>query len=207
MGYLLNDAHNDQAMDALTQEAKHAIAVAVPLDQSGNPVELWAPERLRLDAMVRFLRGDYAGSAASLEVALAGYEAIQEQAALATASCMGERADAVFYIEPLRTERAVSLARSAIERAPGGRLGKELVAGIRIRLVDYYLAGGQEEEAKQVLAATAPPGTIDKAMQYELAVRYRRLCESMKAPTTCASGAATRSPMSGSRPCRPRRCA
>lgn len=179
MGYLLSDPRNEEHADHLLEEAVRALTVAVPLDDAGEPIEMWAPEKLRLDGMVRFLRGDYEGAVSSLEIALTGYEVLTTHAALATASCYGELADAVFYVHPLETDRSVSLARTAIERAPGGRLGKELVSGIERRLVDYHLAGGREQDARELISTAAPSGASDQAARFELAVRYRRLCESM----------------------------
>lgn len=179
LGVLLNDPRNDAALTAMAEEARRAITGDVPRDQDGRPVEIWAPERLRIDAMVRFMRGDYAGAAAALDVARRGYEALEHRAALAEASCLAELADARFFLTPLQPQAAIAVAEEARRRAPGGARGGALAEAVSQRLIDYHLAAGNEEQAIAMLQASASGTVGEGRLQSELAARYRRLCESM----------------------------
>jgi len=163
----------DQAVIALTKTA--------PLDAEGRPVELWAPERLRLAAALHFLRGEYDLARNAVESAVFGFDALIEVAPMAAASGYAELADARFFADPLEPAPAIDAAERALELAPRGARGGELVTGVKQRVIDYRLASGDEALALGLLKESAPSRADDAIIQRELAVRYRRLALSLLA--------------------------
>jgi O-antigen ligase/tetratricopeptide (TPR) repeat protein len=177
MGALLNEQRTRESFEVLVREAQQALTFAFPLDESGRPIELWAPERLRLAGMVAFMQGRYETARDALSVAATGYDPMVDSAPMGAAACYAELADACFFHDPLSPEAAIEAAGEALSIAPKGLRGGELESNIRRRLVDYYLAAGQESVAVELLREARPRDAAESAINFELAGRYRRLCE------------------------------
>lgn len=174
-------AVRDLGADLDAIETQAAMPMEVPADSPGSMevADAWAPERLRLAAAARFLRGEYAGARRALERAAAAYAAIRESAPLGAASCFAELADCTFFDDPRNPSPAIAAADRAVELAPQSRLGRELQSAVRARMVNYQLAAGDEAKALDLLRTLAPEGATEAQLRMELGARYRRLCESL----------------------------
>lgn len=169
----------DSAFATLVDEARSTITGSTPTDQNGRPREIWAPERLRLAATIRFLHGSYSDAVTLLRTAATGYDAGAMKAPLGAASCLAELAEAIFFSNPNSPQPAIAEAEKAISRAPESRLGREFRSDVRQRLIHYHLASGDEAEARRLLRESAPVGISEEVVDHELGLRLRRLCESL----------------------------
>jgi O-antigen ligase len=173
------DPQFDAGFEPIFMEAARALTVLPGYAPPADTVEVWAPEKLRLAAAIRFLRGDYAEARDVLQVAAAGYDALATSAPFGAASCHGELAVCQFFSDPDDPAAALASASHAIASAPQSRSGRELKLSVKQRMVDYCLADNDEEMAKQLLRETGPQGVAEGAVLSELGVRYRTLCESL----------------------------
>ncbi len=169
----------DRHLAPLVDKAKLALTTPPSDAQNGKGNKTWAPERLRLAAVIRTIRGDYVGARTLLEQAAPVYDTLATSAPLGAAGCYDELAICRFFSDPGEPAAALDSAFRAIELAPDSRLGRQLKSGIRQRMVEYYLASDNEDETKRLLRETAPSGVTENDIIRELAVRYRRLCESL----------------------------
>jgi O-antigen ligase len=168
----------DRLAEPIWQGAQRA-AASPPIDErSGKNLEVWAPEKLRLAAAIHFIRGDYAAASERLNLAAAAYQQLAASP-FGAASCYGELAICQFFHDPGDPAPALASARRAIALAPRSRQGRELKLSLRQRMIEFHLAGNQEQEAKRLLKATAPPGVTEADLLNELGRRYLRLCESL----------------------------
>ncbi|MBI1827103.1 MAG: O-antigen ligase family protein [Planctomycetes bacterium] len=169
-------ADNDELLGSLIQQFDEVH----PTIRSADAASTWAPEKLRIDAALRFLRGEYATAADSLAKACPLYAEIPDSAVAAT-SCYAEWSDAQFFQHPDDVEPALSSTRMALKMAPPSEAGRELRAIIQRRMIHYELAAGDEEAAMRSLAEIAPRGSSTELLQNELGVQLRRMCESFRA--------------------------
>ncbi len=139
----------------------------------------WAPETLRLAATIRFMDGNYERARLLLEAAAVAYERLGATVPMGSASCYAELADCKFFDDPEAPQAALSAANRSIELAPSSLEGRHLKQTVRRRLVDYYIAAGNEDEAVRMLWETAPANVPQDAIPRELGARYRRLCDSL----------------------------
>ncbi len=145
---------------------------------NGAP-EIWHPEKLRLAAAAWFLRGDYARAERVLASAAALYLAQFIDPPFGAASCYAELADCRFYHRPDDPAAAERSAEQALALAPRSQPGRQLQEDVRQRMVDYALAADHEDAARERLRRLAV-ATVDEGMlDTEVAMRYRRLCESL----------------------------
>jgi len=174
----LADARNIEP-DLADIERSSLAAVVNPTDWANEDksIKTWAPETLRLVAMRRFLRGDYAAARDILRRAAGAYDAFWKSAPLGAASCYAEWADATFFAEPHHPQNALDTAQRARDLAPDSRPGRELRQVILTRMINYRLAAHQEDEALQLLRKIAPPNATDDDVRFQLAALYRHLCE------------------------------
>ncbi len=169
----------DRHFAPLLDEAKLALTLP-PIDQESDKArKTWAPEKLRLAAVFRTIRGDYSAARALLEQAAPAYDTLATSAPLGAAGCYDELAICRFFSDPGQPEAVLDSALRAIALAPDSRLGRQLKSGIRQRMIEYYLAADNEQETKRLLRETAPTGITEDDIIRELAVRYRRMCESL----------------------------
>jgi O-antigen ligase/tetratricopeptide (TPR) repeat protein len=169
----------DSMFGPLVDEALKAITGSTPTDETGKPRDIWAPERLRLAATIRFLRGSYSDAANLLRTAATAYDALAAKAPLGAASCHAELGEALFFSDPNSPQPAIDEAKRAISIAPESRLGREFRSVVRQRLVYYQLAAGDEAEARRLLRESAPARVAEEVVEHEIGIRLRRLCESM----------------------------
>ena len=174
---LIVDPNFDAKFEPVWQEARSALRQAVVDEQTGQPVETWAPEHLRLAATAYFLMGRYQEAAKHLAGAAEAYRDLAAHAPIGAASCSAELAICQFFQNPTQPDRAIQAARRAIELAPSSYEGRKIVSGVKSRMVEYYLAAGLEEDAAKLLRENAPIHATPQDVQRELGARYRRLCE------------------------------
>ncbi|MBI4717953.1 MAG: O-antigen ligase family protein [Planctomycetes bacterium] len=165
------------AFERAVAEAKEAWAAHAAPEAAGR--EAWHPEKMRLAAALTFARGDYAEAQALLESAAAAYAPLERSAGMGAASCHAELADCCFFRTPADPRPALTAARRAVDLAPQSLPGRQLVARVKQRMVDYLLAADDEPQAEQLLRESAPPGIRAEVVQRQLAVRYRALAESL----------------------------
>ena len=142
-----------------------------PVDQWADP---WAPEKLRLAAIILFTRDLQRGAERQLAAAAELYDVIRESAPLGTASCYAELADARYFADRDDPSRAIDTAGQAIALAPNSEQGRALVKTIHSRMVTYELSAGNEDRARRLLAelyVDASPQALDA----ELGARYSRM--------------------------------
>ncbi len=173
------DPEFDRHFAPLVDQAKLALTSAPIDDQNGEAGKTWAPEKLRLAAVILSIRGDYSGARTLLEQAVPVYDTLATSAPLGAAGCYDELAICRFFSDPSDPEAVLKSASRAISLAPDSRLGRQLKSGIRQRMIEYYLASGNEEETKRLLRETGPYGVTEDDIIRELAARYRRMCESL----------------------------
>ena len=138
--------------------------------------EVWAPEVLRLAAVIHFRRGDYGDARQALVFATSAYDRMAATAPIAAASCYKELADCQFYSNPDIPAPAIASARHALTLTPDSLAGRRLRNSIHNRLVDYRLAADEEEEAYRLLARTGIPASL---IAEELGLRYRNMCDAL----------------------------
>ncbi|MBU0718249.1 MAG: O-antigen ligase family protein [Planctomycetes bacterium] len=139
----------------------------------------WGPETLRLAAIIDFRRGNYHRAREVLQVAREAYDTLAEEAPLAAASCYMELGDCGFFSDPADPQFALANAQRAIELAPPSAQGRQLVDTAKDRMIQYWLAFDDEEQARQLLRETAQATVSDEQILHELGVRYLELCESL----------------------------
>ncbi|MCH9035305.1 MAG: hypothetical protein IID42_12525, partial [Planctomycetes bacterium] len=138
--------------------------------------EVWAPEILRLAAVIHFRRGDYTDARQALVFATSAYDRMAATAPIGAASCYKELADCQFYSNPDIPAPAIASARHALILTPDSLAGRRLRNSIHNRLVDYRLAADEEEEARRLLARTGVPASL---IAEELGLRYRNMCDAI----------------------------
>ncbi|HUU84174.1 MAG TPA: O-antigen ligase family protein [Phycisphaerae bacterium] len=156
----------------------HGVAQAVSADQVVEQwAEPWAPEILRLAAVIWFMQGQFAQSEAELEQAAELYDVLYASAPMGAASCYAELADSRFYGNPASPGGAIEAARKAVELAPDSESGRHIAAAVRSRMATYQLAAGEEESARQLLGSLVEevaPAVLDA----EIGRRYSMLAHS-----------------------------
>ena len=138
--------------------------------------EVWAPEILRLAAVIHFRRGDYTDARQALVFATSAYDRMAATAPIGAASCYKELADCQFYSNPDIPAPAIASARHALILTPDSLAGRRLRNSIHNRLVDYRLAADEEEKARRLLARTGVPASL---IAEELGLRYRNMCDAI----------------------------
>lgn len=165
----------DEVFNAARLEATVS-RVATNVEENENR---WVPEKLRLGAMVRMSQGDYAGARALLEPGQDLYAKLSGTAPLGAACFQAELADCRFFCDPTHPDPALESARRAMALAPRSYPGRQLQSEVNKRMVQYYLAAGNEGAAVSVLRETAPAGVTDTDVMRELGTRYKKLVGSI----------------------------
>ncbi len=146
-----------------------------PENLSEDPL---APEKLRLAALIRLTREDYARALDTVELANGLYEVVSPGLSMGAAACLAESAEYRFFSDPGAFVGSIEYARRALERLPNSTPGRELAAGVRSRMVTYYLAGGDESSARALLAELLP-GVAESMVELELGRWYANLCREL----------------------------
>ncbi len=139
----------------------------------------WTPEKLRLAARLHIIRGDYLRAREILELAATAYESVTPSAPIGEASCYLELSACRFLSDPHDPANAIGDAQRALDLAPQSMLGRALKLSAEQRMVDYYLAAGNEEEAKRLLGKMGPPQFSEEDLRAALGARYRGVCRSL----------------------------
>lgn len=179
LAYLTATPESKAAFDTIVRQALAALAEEPTNTETGEPLETWSAEILRLAAMASSLRGEYQAAETALEAATSAYDRLRQSAPLGAASSYAELADVRFFAHPRDSRAAIAAAQQALRFAPQSRRGRELQHALRTRMVNYHLAGGREKEAVDLLRATGPANVSSEELDLELGARYRRLCESL----------------------------
>jgi hypothetical protein len=164
----------------LVQIARGVVAGGAETPEPAKMEELWSPEKLRLAGAIDFIRGEFAAATEVLLEAGAWYE--RGSAPIGAASCFAELAICQFFADPLDPDPAIASAERAIGLAPVSRVGRELVGGVKGRMVGYFLARGDEQRGRALLVETGPPRVGSDTLERELGTRYRVLCDSLMGP-------------------------
>jgi hypothetical protein len=176
---LARDAEFERQIEPVLSAARDALSGIPPVGPTGEALEIWAPEKLRLIATLDFIRGEYERAAEALELATGAYDRLPASTSMGAAACYAELADCRFFADPDCPQEAIRRAERAMALALDSRLGRELRLGVQQRMIHYYLAAEDEATAKRLLREIAPAGIADVALQQQLGIRLRRLCESL----------------------------
>jgi len=179
LGDLARDPEFDRQREPVFTAAREALSGTPPVGPAGEVLEIWAPEKLRLIATLAFVRGEYERAGDALELAAGAYDRLPGATSMGAAACYAELADCRFFADPDHPEEAIRRAERALALALDSRLGRELRLSVQQRMIHYYLAADDEVSAKSLLREIAPAGIADEALQQQLGIRLRRLCESL----------------------------
>ncbi|MCP4248390.1 MAG: O-antigen ligase family protein [bacterium] len=138
----------------------------------------WAPEKLRLAAVVLLIRNHFEQADNVYQQAADLYERLTESAPIGVASCYTRLAEARFFAHPETPARAIEAARRAIELAPDSETGRSLRQLATSQIVTYELAAGREATAREMVTElvgelTGDPGTA--ILDSEIGARYIEL--------------------------------
>ncbi|MCH8242615.1 MAG: hypothetical protein IH897_08400, partial [Planctomycetes bacterium] len=125
------------------------------------------------------IRGDYSRAREILELAATAYQSVSPPAPIGEASCYVELADCRFLSDPNDPAGAIAGAARAVALAPESMLGRALKLSAEQHMIDYYLAAGNEEQAKRLLRKMVPPQFTEEDFRTALGARYRGVCESL----------------------------
>ncbi len=176
---LARDPEFDRQVEPLLIAAREALSGTTRADQVGKALDPWAPEKIRLIATLDFVRGEYERAADALELAAEAYDRLPGSISIGAAACYAELADCRFFADPDHPEEAIRRAERALALAPHSRPGRELRLGVQQRMIHYHLAADDEALAQRLFRELAPAGIDDEAVQQQLGIRLRRLCESL----------------------------
>ncbi len=148
---------------------------ATSAEQSAEEwLDPWMPEKLRLSAVILFSRNLPKLARMELQFATQLYDKIWEDAPVGAAACYAELADSSFFADMADPSDAIGAAHRALELAPQSELGRRIVAGVQSRMVTYFLASDQQENAAKLLRQGSPT-VADEIIAAELGARYSRL--------------------------------
>lgn len=150
------------------------LAAAPPAGAHAQWPSRWTPELLRLGAFVAYSQGDPSRAERYLSAALGYYDALAGSAPLAHAWTLSERADMLLLVAPENIAPAIASAEQALALAPDSEAGRALVDQVKVRLLLYRLAAGEEDAARAMLRTAAPAAT-DEELAAALADRYVQL--------------------------------
>jgi len=163
----------DAQFSAMSPEAARVTADPT---QSGDT---FLPEKLRLAANVHFLRDEYDAAVRKARAALLRYDwIVRHRPTVGQAACHFELADYQFFSDPANWKQSVEQAGKAIALLPDSTPGRELKIVIQDRTTQYYLAGGDETAAGDVLRELFGDVTPEQVAT-ELGRRYAALCKSL----------------------------
>lgn len=136
----------------------------------------WAPERLRLCAMLSQAFGRHEQAASLLQEAIRLYGKLPESAPVGLASCYAELSQARFFANPSDPLPAIETAKLAVKEAPPSHIGREVIRTVNELLVLYRLAADQEDVVRDKLLAPLIGHPVPEAVDRDVANRYVILC-------------------------------
>ncbi len=137
----------------------------------------WAWEVLRIHAAVTFMRGDYAGAQRILEGVTTAYTKRSSTPSDAMAIGYAELAQCRFLNHPNKPEQALDSVQKALQILEGTHLFNDLRDSIRMQMIDYQLAAGNEAAPRAWLTNLAPNNVTNDQIDTLIGTRYRRLCQ------------------------------
>jgi len=147
---------------------------AAPTDEPTDWADPFAPETLRLAAVIWAESGNPQLAEETLEHASSLYAALQPRFAYGAAACLAELADRRFLNDPVNPTRAIQDAQQAIKRAPPSNEGRQLQRAVRGILVGMQLAAGDEAAARASLR-DMDTGAAAPALETFLSTAYTGL--------------------------------
>ena len=166
----MTEAFNDLA---------RAIQTFSPPAAPGEWTTPWAPEVLRVHALLRFAAHEYGAAEDALQTAVDLYDKLPIGPLLATAHALAELADCRFFAHPETPQRAIDTAERALIDCPDSQPGRALRALIRARMLRYRLAAGQEDAVRATLRAEFPD-VATELIELEIGARYASICFSFR---------------------------
>jgi len=176
----------DDFLERITEDENFTEAYDPVLDRSLQAARVdsfadwetpWAPERLRLCAMISQAFGRHEHAASLLEEAIRLYGKLPEPAPVGLASCHVELSQARFLANPSDPLPAIETAKLAVKEAPPSHIGREVIRTVNELLVLYRLAAGQEDVVRDKLLAPLIGHPAPEAVDREVANRYVILCQ------------------------------
>ncbi len=146
----------------------------VPQSPDAAPQDPQAPEKLRLAALIRFMRSEYVRALETVQMANSLYPLSGRSGEIGVAAGMAEAAEYGFIVDPGRWKAAVRYAGTALELLPNSTPGRELASRLRARMVIYHLAGDDESTARSLLEQLQPDSPAS-AIDAELGRHYTLL--------------------------------
>ncbi|MCH7814257.1 MAG: hypothetical protein IID40_09580, partial [Planctomycetes bacterium] len=158
-----------------------ASARQVTADQApADWVDPWAPEKLRLAAVVLLIRNHYEQADNVYQQAAELYDLLAEVAPIGAASCYTRLAEARFFAHPETSDRAIEAAHRAIELAPDSETGRSLGQLAKSQIITYELAAGREAKARGMMTELMGEVTGDggaERMDAEIGARYAEIAQ------------------------------
>ena len=136
------------------------------------------PEKLRLAALIRFIRQDYVNALETARTAIPYYESLTRDSGIGLATTLTELADYQLFGDPSNMQDAIANAERAMTVLPKSTPGRQLAVAIQYRLVTYHLADNDEEAARAILKELDPTRT-ESHLERELGIQYSLLCRSL----------------------------
>jgi len=169
---------------------------ASPTSDPGTWDDPFAPETLRLAAVIWSQGGAGTLAEETLEHASSLYAALTPRFAYGAAACLAELAERRFLNAPLNPSHAIDAAQEAIQRAPASNEGRQLAQAVRGILVRMQLADGDEAAARTTLRELAPT-TLESVLETTLSLGYSELVSALvrnnvEVPSTALLGWANR---------------
>jgi O-antigen ligase/tetratricopeptide (TPR) repeat protein len=162
--------------DAFAPVFDHLMASA---EGEGGAADPYLPEKLRLAALVSFLRSDFEQAISISAKAGEAYRKITvRQGAMGPGVWLGELAEYTLLADVERCGEAIGLARESLVVLPESTPGRQFGAIVRNRIVVYQLACGDEEGARVTLRGLNET-VSDERIDIELGRRYSALVRSL----------------------------
>ncbi len=166
------------AADSFDEQFGQLWNTLVPTDDQPITEDPFAPEKLRIAALVRLLREDYARAHDAAKLAADLYANTVQPGTIGQAACWAEMAEYRFFSDPVQWNDAVSYALRALELLPDSTPGRQTADTVRLRMMTYYLAGSQEDAARDLLAAMTHI-THEKQLDADIGRLYANMCRNM----------------------------
>ncbi len=160
----------DKAFAPIVAKAREALAIGEPDDWPDSR----SAEKLRLQAMIMFLRRECGGAAAAAGEALDLFARFGNRLRWASLATRVERSRYLFLANPRQPEAAIRQAQRALEDVPTVADADAIAARILDLMALYRLAAGQEGEARDLIHRVNPQSS-EQAVTRALGLGYLRL--------------------------------
>jgi len=164
----------DAGFAAIVARARRALQVQSPRDWP----DPHAPEKLRLRAMVLFVRRAYRAAAEAAGEAIELFARTRGRLRWAALASRVERSRYLFLADPQRPAAAIEEALHALQDVPATASAETVREMILEQLLLYRLAAGQEEQARRLVEQLGA-GPDEQAIQTALGLAYVRLAKTV----------------------------